>query len=67
MSERPKLKRATEFSGYYKKEDSNNEERVLSEIKIAGIEEPEEKNVTMTKSSNNLDSGDDTRTRGHRH
>ena len=42
MSESLKLRHATEFSGYYKKEDSNNEERVLSEIKIAGIEEREE-------------------------
>ena len=65
MSESLKLRHATEFSGYYKKEDSNNEERVLSEIKIAGIEEPEEKNVTKT--SDNLDSLDETRTRGHRH
>ena len=43
MSESLKLRHATEFSGYYKKENSNNEERVLSEIEIA-------------KTSDNLDS-----------
>ena len=54
MSESLKLRHATEFSGYYKKENSNNEERVLSEIEIA-------------KTSDNLDSWDETWTRGHRH
>ena len=33
-----------------KKEDPNNELRVLSEIKISGAEEPADKNVTIKTS-----------------
>ena len=50
------IKHVTEFSGDHKKEDPNNEERVLSEIKIAGMEEPAEEN--MTKTSDNLEMAD---------
>ena len=42
------MRHATEFSGDHKKEEPNNEERVLSEIKVAGMEEPAEENVTKT-------------------
>ena len=35
------MRHATEFSGDHKKEEPNNEERVLSEIKVAGMEEPD--------------------------
>ena len=51
-----KMRHATEFSGDLKKEDPNKEERVLSEIKIAGTEEPAEEN--MTKTSDNLEMAD---------
>ena len=44
----------TEFLGILKKEDPNNEENVLSEIKISGKEEPAGKNVT----SDNLEMSD---------
>ena len=47
------MRLTTEFSGDHKKEDPNNEERVLSEIKVAGMEEPAEENVTKT--SDNLE------------
>ena len=51
------MRHATEFSGdYKKKEDPNNKESVLSEIKIAGMEEPAEENVTKT--SDNLEMAD---------
>ena len=46
------MRLATEFSGDHKKEKPNNEERVLSEIKVAGMEKPAEENVTKT--SDNL-------------
>ena len=35
------MRHATEFLGDHKKEDPNNEERVLSKIKVAGMEEPD--------------------------
>ena len=35
------MRHATEFSGDHKKEEPNNEERVLSEIKVAGMEKPD--------------------------
>ena len=49
------IRYATKFSGDHKKEDPNNEESVLSEIKIkiAEMEEPAEEN--MTKTSDNLE------------
>ena len=48
------IRHETKFSGDHKKEDPNNEESVLSEIKIkiAEMEEPAEEN--MTKTSDNL-------------
>ena len=46
---------ATEFSGDHKKEKPNNEERVLSEIKVAGMEEPAEENVTKTSDNLEMD------------
>ena len=48
------IRYATKFSGDHKKEDPNNEESVLSEIKIKidEMEEPAEEN--MTKTSDNL-------------
>ena len=42
------MRHATKFSGDHKKEDPNNEEKVLGEIKVAGMEEPAEENVTKT-------------------
>ena len=47
------MRLTTEISGDHKKEDPNNEERVLSEIKVAGMEKPAEENVTKT--SDNLE------------
>ena len=47
------MRHATEFSGDHKKEETNNEESVLSEIKVAGMEEPAVKIVTKT--SDNLE------------
>ena len=47
------MRHATEFSGDHRKEEPNNEERVLSEIKVAGMEEPAEENVIKT--SDNLE------------
>ena len=44
----------TEFSGFLKKEDPNNEENVLSEIKIDEKKEPVGKNVP----SDNLEMSD---------
>ena len=49
------FKLVTKFSGVLKKEDPNNEENVLSEIKIAGKEDPSGTNMT---SSDNLDMSD---------
>ena len=49
------------FSGDHKKEELNNEERVLSEIKIAGMEEPAEENLT----SDNLEMAELTPAPGH--
>ena len=42
------MRLTTGFSGDNKKEEPNNEERVLSEIKVAGMEKPAEENVTKT-------------------
>ena len=41
------MRHATEFSGDHKKDKTNNEERVLSEIKVAGMEKPD--NLEMDK------------------
>ena len=47
------MRNAPEFSGDHKKEDPKNEGIVLNEIKIDGMEEPEEEDVTKT--SDNLE------------
>ena len=39
----------------HKKEAPNNEKRVLSEIKVAGMEEPVEENVTKTSDNLEMD------------
>ena len=41
--------------GKYENEDPNKEESVLSEIKIAGMEEPAGKNVTKTSDNLEMD------------
>ena len=50
------MRHATEFSGDHKKEEPNNKKNVLSEIKIAGMEEPAQENVIKT--SDNLEMAD---------
>ena len=49
------MRHATEFSGDHKEEDPNNKKSVLSEIKIAGMEEPAEENVTKTSDNLEMD------------